>query len=98
MKRAISKMAMYYVFELNDEFTRRRFIEAITPYLEWVKFNRGVYEFYVQCDENNNTPAVIDANAFKASIAVKPTRVAEFIILDFVAVGTAVDFKEIFTS
>ncbi len=32
----------------------------------------------------------------QADIAVKPTRVAEFITLNFIAVGTGVEFKEIF--
>lgn len=96
LKRAISKMAKYYVFELNDEYTRARFVESITPYLEFVQENRGVYDFAIQCDENNNTAAVIDANQFVASIFVKPERVAEFLILNFVAVGTGVDFKEIY--
>ncbi len=98
LKRSIGKMALNYVFELNDEFTRKRFVESITPYLEWVKFNRGVYDFYIQCNEQNNTPAVIDANQFVATIAVKPARIAEFVILNFVSVGTSVDFEEIFSS
>jgi len=96
LERAISRMAKYYLFEFNDEFTRNRFVGTIKPFLEGVKAGRGVYDFYVRCDTTNNTPAVIDANQFIADIAVKPTRVAEFITLNFVAVGTGVTFGEIF--
>jgi phage tail sheath protein FI len=96
LERAISRMAKYYLFEFNDEFTRNRFVGTIRPFLEQVKAGRGVYDFYVRCDKSNNTSAVIDANQFIADIAVKPTRVAEFITLNFVAVGTGVSFSEIF--
>ena len=89
-------MAKYYLFEFNDIYTRNRFIASITPFLDGVKAARGVYDFHVRCDELNNTPEVIDSNRFVADILVKPTRVAEFITLNFVAVGTGVDFKEVF--
>jgi len=96
LERAIARMAKYYLFEFNDGFTRNRFVGTIKPFLEGVKAGRGVYDFYIRCDESNNTPAVIDANNFVADIAIKPTRVAEFITLNFVAVGTGVSFGEIF--
>jgi hypothetical protein len=96
LERSISRMAKYYLFEFNDGFTRNRFVGTIKPFLESVKAGRGVYDFYVRCDETNNTPAVIDANQFVCDIAVKPTRVAEFITLNFIATGTGVEFSEIF--
>lgn len=89
-------MAKYYLFEFNDVFTRNRFVSVIKPFLESVKAGRGIYDFVVRCDESNNTPQVIDSNNFVADIAIKPTRVAEFITLNFHAVGTGVDFNEIF--
>lgn len=96
LERSISRMAKYYLFEFNDIYTRNRFVATIKPFLESVQAGRGVYDFYVRCDETNNTAQVIDSNQFIADIAVKPTRVAEFITLNFIAVGTGVDFKEIF--
>ena len=90
-------MALSFLFEFNDSFTRNRFKAAIVPYLEQVKAGRGVYDFAVVCDETNNTPYIIDTNQFVAEIAVKPTRVAEFITLSFMAVGTGVEFSEIFS-
>ena len=96
LERSISRMAKYYLFEFNDEFTRNRFVGTIRPFLEGVKAGRGVYDFHVRCDATNNTPSVIDSNQFIADIAIKPTRVAEFITLNFIAVGTGVEFGEIF--
>lgn len=96
LERSISRMAKYYLFEFNDTFTRNRFVGTIKPFLESVKAGRGCYDFYIRCDETNNTSQVIDANNFVADIAIKPTRVAEFITLNFIAVGTGVSFSEIF--
>jgi phage tail sheath protein FI len=96
MERAISKMAKYYVFTNNDAYTRSRFKSTIEPYLRNIKANRGIYDYYVRCDETNNTPFVVDSNQFIADIAIKPTRTAEFLVLNFISVGTGVDFKEIF--
>ena len=96
LERAISRMAKHFLFEFNDVYTRNRFVATIKPFLESVQAGRGVYDFYIRCDEDNNTPQVIDNNQFIADIAVKPTRVAEFITLNFVAVGTGVEFSEIF--
>jgi hypothetical protein len=47
------------------------------------------------CDETNNTPDVIDRNAFVADIFVQPTRSINFITLNFVATRTGVDFEEL---
>lgn len=96
LERAISRMAKYYLFEFNDAFTRNRFVATIKPFMESVKAGRGCYDYYIRCDETNNTPYIIDTNQFIADIAVKPTRVAEFITLNFIAVGTGVEFSEIF--
>ena len=89
-------MAKFYLFEFNDDFTRNRFSATIRPFLEGVKSGRGITDFYVRCDETNNTPQVVDANQFVADIAIKPSKSAEFIQLNFVAVAQGVDFNEIF--
>jgi phage tail sheath protein FI len=66
----------------------------IDPFLRDVKARRGVYEFKVICDETNNTPERIDRNELWATIFIKPTRAAEFIVLQFVALKTGASFEE----
>lgn len=95
LEKTISKMARYFLFEFNDDFTRSRFRGITNPFLSEVKSRRGVTDYIVVCDTTNNTPEVIDRNEFRAEILVKPTRVAEFIKLTFTAVGTGVDFNEV---
>lgn len=94
LEKAIATAAQYSLFELNDEFTRALFKAASDRYLSQIKGARGVYDYFVVCDETNNTPAVIDANGFVGDIYLKPTRSINFIQLNFVAVGTGVSFSE----
>lgn len=95
LEKAISISAKYLLFEFNDEFTRARFVNMVEPYLREVKARRGIYDFRVVCDNTNNTPAIIDANEFVADIYIQPARSINFIILNFIATPTGVNFQEI---
>lgn len=95
LEKAIAKAAKYLLFEFNDTFTRLRFKQMVEPYLRDVQGRRGIYDFQVVCDETNNTPFVIDNNAFVGDLYIKPARSINFITLNFVATGTGVVFDEI---
>ena len=95
LEKAIAKAAKYLLFEFNDTFTRLRFKQMVEPYLRDVQGRRGIYDFNVVCDETNNTPFVIDNNAFVGDIYIKPARSINFITLNFIATGTGVVFDEI---
>ena len=95
LEKSIAKAAQYSLFELNDEFTRAQFISLVTPFLRDIQGRRGITDFKVVCDGTNNTPQVIDSNQFVGDIYIKPARSINFIQLNFVAVGTGVDFNTI---
>jgi hypothetical protein len=95
LEKAIAKAAKYMLFEFNDTFTRLRFVQMVEPYLRDVQGRRGIYDFRVVCDETNNTPFVIDNNAFVGDIYIKPAKSINFITLNFVATGSGVVFEEI---
>ena len=95
LEKAISLAAKYSLFEFNDAITRKAFVNTVVPYLRNVEGRRGIYDFMVVCDETNNTPDVIDNNQFVGDIYIKPARSINFIQLNFVAVGTGVDFNTI---
>jgi hypothetical protein len=94
LEKAISTASKYFLFEPNDEVTRAQLSRMIEPFLRDVKARRGVYDYRVICDETNNTPERIDRNELWATILIKPTRVAEFIVLQFVALKTGASFEE----
>lgn len=96
IEEAIAESSRFVVFEPNNPQTWRALIRLINPFLQDIKDKGGFYDFAVQCDEETNTPAVIDRNELVARIFVKPTKTAEFIELNFVLTATGADFKEIF--
>ena len=95
LEKSIAKAAQFSLFEFNDEFTRAQFVALVTPFLRDVQGRRGITDFKVVCDTTNNTSQVIDSNQFVGDIYIKPARSINFIQLNFVAVGTGVDFTTV---
>ena len=95
LEKSIAKAAEFSLFEFNDEFTRAQFVALVTPFLRDVQGRRGITDFRVVCDTTNNTSQVIDSNQFVGDIYIKPARSINFIQLNFVAVGTGVDFTTV---
>jgi hypothetical protein len=95
LEKAISTAVKYFLFEPNDTFTRLQLINMITPFLRDVQSRRGIYDFLVVCDSTNNTAERIDRNELWCDIYIKPTRAAEFIVLNFIATKTGASFTEL---
>lgn len=95
VEKAIATSAKFQLFEINDEFTRSAFVNAIAPYLRDVQGRRGIEDFKIVCDSSNNTPQVIDSNRFVANIYIKPLRSINFITLNFIATRTGAIFEEL---
>lgn len=95
VEKSVALAARNIMFEFNDEFTRAEFVGVIEPVLREIQARRGITDYYIQCDESNNTPAVIDRNELVASIFIKPARSINYITLNFVAVRSGVAFEEV---
>ncbi|AOO15381.1 tail sheath monomer [Cyanophage S-RIM12 isolate W1_08_0910] len=95
IERVISGAAKSQLFEQNDESQRALFLNIVEPYLRDVQGRRGVTDFLVKCDTQNNPPEAVDRGEFYAEIFVKPTRTINYITLTFVATRTGVAFSEV---
>jgi len=95
MEKAISQSSRFVVFEPNHQQTWRSLARTVEPFLQDIKIKGGLYDFAFQCDEETNTPAVIDRNEMIARVFVKPTRTAEFIELNFILTSSGADFSEV---
>ena len=95
LERVIGESAKAQLFEQNDETSRSLFRNLVEPYLRDVQGRRGVTDFLVKCDEENNPPDAVDRGEFFAEIYVKPTRTINYITLTFTATRTGVSFSEI---
>ena len=98
LEKSVAVSARNFLFEFNDEFTRSEFVAIVEPLLREVQARRGIQDFFVQCDESNNTPEVIDRNEMVATLFIKPARSINFITLNFVATRTGASFEEIVNS
>ena len=95
LEKSIAVAAKFQMFEFNDSFTRAQFKNLVEPFLRDVQGRRGVVDFRVKCDEENNNGEVIDRNEFVADIFIKPNRSINYITLNFVAARSSVSFEEI---
>ena len=95
MERAIAKMSKYVVFELNTVQTRNLFVSTVKPFFERIQAKQGLEDFYIQCDETNNTPIVRQNNQFVASFYLKSVASINYITLQFISVNSSVNFSEV---
>jgi hypothetical protein len=95
IERVIGTAAKSQLFEQNDEAQRSLFLNIVEPYMRDVQGRRGVTDFLVKCDSENNPPESVDRGEFYAEIYVKPTRTINYITLTFTATRTGVAFGEV---
>lgn len=95
LEKAIATAVKYFLFEPNDSFTRLQLVNMVEPFLRDVKSRRGIYDYLVICDSTNNSSERVDRNELWCDIYIKPTKSAEFIVLNFVATKTGASFTEL---
>lgn len=95
LEKQTQALLKYFVFEPNTYTTQTRLIAALKPLFDNAKINQGLYDYLIVCDSRNNTPDIIDNNQLKVSIYIQPVKTAEFILCDFIATQTGVDFTEL---
>jgi hypothetical protein len=95
LEPAIKKALESFVFEFNDEATRLIVRSMLESYLQNIKARGGIYEFYVKCDEENNTPEDIDNYRMNVWVFIQPTKSAEFIKVPIIITRTGANFGEI---
>jgi phage tail sheath protein FI len=83
IEKLIRRDSRRLLFEPHDAGLRAQFIQIATGVLDAVVRDRGITDYFVKCDEELNTPDVIDRNELRANIGVQPTRAAEFIMIEF---------------
>jgi hypothetical protein len=95
LEKSTKRVLKYFLFEPNTFVTRTRVVNALKPSFDQALNSDGLYAYKIVCDERNNTPDVIDNNQLNISIYIQPVRTAEFILCDFIATQTGVNFNEL---
>ena len=81
IRRQLTIAARPFVFEPNDALTRNQIAGVVQTLMVDLVAKRGIYDYLVQCDEQNNTPARIDRNELWVDVAIEPVKAAEFIYI-----------------
>ena len=93
-KESVASMARYYLFEVNDDFTRAQFVNAARPFLRNMKNRRAFEDFQIVCNANNNDGEVRISNKMVVELRIKPVYSINWIILNLAAVRPDVNFEE----
>lgn len=81
LRGRLEEVGKLFLFEPNDEITRREIANLCTSLMIDLVAKRAIYDYLVVCDTSNNTPARIDRNELWVDIAIEPVKAAEFIYI-----------------
>ena len=95
IKTTLADQLEFVLFDPNSESTRFKVTQLAESVLAPAYRNEGLYSYLIKCDDDNNTPEVIDLDILICDIYVKPVRVAKGILLRSFITITAVSFSEV---
>ena len=98
LEKQIATAAKLQLFEFNDTFTRRSFVNLVEPFLRSVQARNGLESYSIVCDDTNNNADVVADGRFAADIFIKPLNVINVIQLNFTAKSNTAAFSENVTS
>lgn len=84
IRRQVREISQTIIFEPNRETTLARFSAAVTPRLQRIQALSGLERFRVAIDSSTTTQQDIENNTIRGKIFVQPTRLIEYVSLDFV--------------
>ena len=87
-------LARYYLFEVNNEFTRAQFVNAARPLLRSMKARNAFEDFQLVCNETNNDSDVRKQNRMVAELRIKPMYSINWIVLNLTPVDGTFVFTE----
>ena len=94
-ERLTYDISKYFVGKINNFYTRSQLVDILDPKFANIKRLGGIFDYRIVCNETNNTDEVIDNKELKLSVLIKPSQVADYILVNFVALRTGGSFEEI---
>ncbi len=56
LEKKVKRIARYFLYESNNDYTRQLFVDTIRPIFEDAVAGNGISEYGIKCDEELNTP------------------------------------------
>lgn len=81
LRTSLDLLVKPFLFEQNDVQTRDSVRMSVDRFLNGLVGLRGLEDYAVQCNEDNNTAERIDRNELWVDIAIKPLKAIEFIYI-----------------
>jgi hypothetical protein len=94
IKVSLYKFLLYALQEMNTDTIRRGLVSGITDYLDTIKNSNGLYDFTVQCDNDNNPNAAANAGILVVTVVLIPQIPIHEIQLQVVISKRGVSFNE----
>lgn len=95
LEKNIATASAQLLFEVNDDFTQRRFVSMVEPLLKDAKGRRGLADYRIIADSSVNTSHVVENNGFVGQIYIKPLYSINAVKLQFVVVNASASFDEV---
>jgi len=93
LRRQVRQVANTILFEPGRQETLDKFSSLVEPILARIQEQQGVDSYKILIDSSTTTQADIENNTIRGKIFVQPTRVAEFISLDFVVTNAGAEIS-----
>lgn len=81
IRKQLNILSKPFLFEPNDSITRTNITSVVNSLLNDIVAKRGIADYLVVCDSQNNTPDRINRNELWVDIAIQPTKAVEFIYI-----------------
>jgi hypothetical protein len=96
LEKSVRNLSKYFLYEQNTAYTRQRFVDMINPVFEQAQNAGGISQYVILCDDTNNTTQTIENNELHCTIAVKPIKSIEFIVINLIATSQSANvFEEV---
>lgn len=95
IKLSVENFLLFKDFDPNDDFLRTQIVQGISSYLKTVKQARGLLQYLVQCDLNNNTQLNIGQGQLHVDLYLTPTIAVRQFLLRSIITAQGVNFADL---
>lgn len=93
IKPRVQRTLDSFVFEINDEITRSTVLSLITGMMSDYQARRGVQEYRVKCDAENNPPSVTEQKRLVVWVFIKPLDSINYVNVSLIITRSSVSLQ-----
>ena len=94
VKKKIFDTCLNLAFEPNTSALWLKFFAQLDPFLRYMKYNDGLYDYRIVMDESTVTTDDINHLRCPGKVYIAPTRTAEFFDIDFIITDAGAVFSD----